>query len=91
MLQRIEEDFTVAFKQRIEQIKAGNVRWWIQPVIKPSAAGKYLQMTIKQHNDAQPKPECRCGYSGYGHQTDKMIQPAITPDGREYAQWDANQ
>ena len=40
MLQRIEEDLTVAFKQRIEQIKAGNVRWWIQPVIKPSAAGK---------------------------------------------------
>ena len=54
MLQRIEEDFTVAFKQRIEQIKAGNVRWWIQPVIKPSAAGKNLQMTIKQHNDPSP-------------------------------------
>ena len=44
MLQRIEEDFTVAFKQRIEQIKAGNVRWWIQPVIKPSAAGKNSQV-----------------------------------------------
>src|SRR5699024_684335 len=91
MLQRIEEDFTVAFKQRIEQIKAGNVRWWIQPVIKPSAAGKNLQMTIKQHNDAQPKPERRCGDSGNGHYSHQMIQPAISPDCREYAQRDANQ
>lgn len=59
MLQRIEEDFTVAFKQRIEQIKAGNVRWWIQPVIKPSAAGKYLQMTI--NSTMTPSPSQNAG------------------------------
>ncbi|MGQ7145425.1 ABC transporter substrate-binding protein, partial [Escherichia sp. SS-MK2] len=31
--------------------------------------------TIKQHNDAQPKPERRCGDSGNGHYSQQMRGP----------------
>ena len=67
MLQRIEKDLAVAFQQRVQQIKAGDVRRRIEPVVQPAAARQDLQVPVEQHNDTQPKPEGRGGDPGHRH------------------------
>ncbi|MOA26626.1 hypothetical protein D3C78_1474340 [compost metagenome] len=39
VLQAIPEGFAIAGQQGIEQVEAGDMGWWIQPVVQPAAAG----------------------------------------------------
>ena len=80
MLERIEKHLAIAFQQRIYQVKTGNVRRRIQPVVQASAAGQDLPMAVKQHDHPETEPECWRRNPGDRHQAHKVVEPAITPD-----------
>ena len=67
MLKRIEKDLDVALQQGIQQVKPGDVRRRIEPVVQSAAARQDLQVPVEKHNNAQTEPEGWCGNAGHRH------------------------